>query len=900
MWRILYLAFLVTLLIACGGGGGGGSGNNSPTPNQPPVGKLTGPGTLTASESTIVQLDASDADGAISRIEWSVGGPLTIDAQTDTFIQVRADNVSSSTNTTVVAKIHDDDGATTLVRHELILIPASSTEPTVNAGQDQRVEERANFTLQGTATASNGNTIRRLLWTQIEGPTATINGASDQNILTVTAPQVDGDTDLIFELEAEDSAEKLGRDQVTVTVTNTQNNPLPLVNAGVDQTAISGDEVLLSGSASDDSAVASVKWEVRTGPAVVIQPGDTLNSHFIAPQVSTKTSIVLTLTATDDQDAQASDDVTVTLLPLPDNSAPRVNDAYADPGVASSGESALLIGDAADPEGDMLMYAWTQLDNGAPTLAITDSDQSTASITLPELSMSTTFEFRFTVSDGALNTHQDIALQGTPVTEPSPSVLECLFNPLQRGCPLAVLGNLLNPDGISSCFSNPGSPSCPFSNLATLDQDLAHCFQNPTDDGCTSLLGKVTDPLYVLETLPPEDPANICTPAYDPRTFEPYIGVLHAHTGYSDGALNTRPSDVFERAKGLGLDFTGITDHSDNVRLPLTVTGDCFSEDFFQCLIADDDAPFDSFRKWNATAEQVAAASDESYTAFRGFEWTSDRFGHINLFFGDNVINAKTGPGYAVSMGLFWQWFSYPARLGGGNDSLLVFNHPGREDAIEGIVEPLGGDPAYTFNDFRYVPAADRRVVGLEVFGKGSEYDSGGPGGSWLSYALDKGWHIGAVGSEDHHDTEWGDPNLPKTVLLARSRDRNDLREAMMARRFYAVAQFYNDLRMQFTIDDAPMGSRLQRPAGSHLPLTASFTRAGGSFIGIVEVVTRNNTVVATLTGSHVEAQVPVSDEESYYFLRIRDPDTGQPVAFSSPIWVMPGSRSLPLCAAQI
>ena len=902
MWRTVILSLLATLLAACGGGGS--SDNTNPTPNTPqnqaPTGSLTGDSTMPAGSSRIFQLQASDEDGEIINIEWAVEGPLDIEATTDAFIQVHADAVGTDTTATVIARLHDDDEATTTLRHPLTVTPVSTTAPTVDAGMDQQVEETASFTLQGGATATGGTTIRRLQWTQLEGPSATVDGASDQNLMTATAPQVDSDTDLVFELEAEDSNGNLGRDQVTVTVTNTVNNPLPVVDAGADQTATSGDEIILSGSATDDGAIASVLWEVTAGPAVTFQPEDDLNTRFAAPQVSNETHLAVTLTATDDLGAEASDTLTITLSPLPGNNAPTVDDAYADPGVATSGESIQLIGEASDPEGDALMYVWTQLDNGAPTLAITDSSQATASVTLPELDMSTTFTFRFTANDGAQEAYSDITLQGTPTTQPSPSVLECLFRPLQSGCPLAVLGNLLNPDSVSACFSNPNSPACPFSGLASLDEDLAHCFEHPADDGCTSLLGKITDPLYVLETLPPQAPTNTCTPAYDSRTFEQYIGVLHAHTGYSDGALNSRPSDVFERVKAQGLDFTGITDHSDNVRLPLTVTGDCLSEDFFQCLIADDDAPFDSFRKWDATAEQADAASDERFTAFRGFEWTSDRFGHINLFFGDNVINAKTGPGYAVSMGLFWQWFSYPAQFGGGDDALLVFNHPGREDAIEGIVEPLGGDPAYTFNDFRYVAAADRRVVGLEVFGKGSEYDSGGPGGSWLSYALDKGWHVGAAGSEDHHDTEWGDPDLPKTVLVARSRSRDDLREAMQARRFYAVAQFYNDLRMTFTVDGSPMGSRLRRPAGSLLPLSVSLTRNGGDFIGIVEVVTRNNAVVATLTGNHVETLMPVTDEESYYFLRVRDPQTGRPVAFSSPIWVMPGASALPVCEATL
>ena len=168
----------------------------------------------------------------------------------------------------MIARLHDDDEATTTLRHPLTVTPVSTTAPTVDAGMDQQVEETASFTLQGGATATGGTTIRRLQWTQLEGPSATVDGASDQNLMTATAPQVDSDTDLVFELEAEDSNGNLGRDQVTVTVTNTVNNPLPVVDAGADQTATSGDEIILSGSATDDGAIASVLWEVTAGPAV--------------------------------------------------------------------------------------------------------------------------------------------------------------------------------------------------------------------------------------------------------------------------------------------------------------------------------------------------------------------------------------------------------------------------------------------------------------------------------------------------------------------------------------------------------------------------------------------------------------------------------------------------------
>jgi hypothetical protein len=246
-------------------------------------------------------------------------------------------------------------------------------------------------------------------------------------------------------------------------------------------------------------------------------------------------------------------------------------------------------------------------------------------------------------------------------------------------------------------------------------------------------------------------------------------------------------------------------------------------------------------------------------------------------------------------MARFWQWFSYPAEFGGGSDGLLVFNHPGREDAIESVAENLGGDPGFTFNDFRYVEAADYRTVGIEVFGKGSEYDSGGPLGSWLSYALDKGWYLAPVGSEDHHDTRWGDADLPKTVFIARSRSRDDLREAMLARRFYAVAQNYNDIRIDFRINGQAMGSRLQHVIGTDLNLKFSLESNDATVSAPrFELIGPGNSVIAKSSGSVWETTIVSSSALKYVFIRVFDGD--RPIAFSAPIWLQEGTQPLPKC----
>ena len=54
--------------------------------------------------------------------------------------------------------------------------------------------------------------------------------------------------------------------------------------------------------------------------------------------------------------------------------------------------------------------------------------------------------------------------------------------------------------------------------------------------------------------------------------------------------------------------------------------------------------------------------------------------------------------------------------------------------------------------------------------------------------------------------------------------------------------------------------------------------------------------MLAVETTAQLNTSVVVEDAESYIFLRIRDADSGRPIAFSSPIWMLPGETPLPAC----
>jgi hypothetical protein len=295
---------------------------------------------------------------------------------------------------------------------------------------------------------------------------------------------------------------------------------------------------------------------------------------------------------------------------------------------------------------------------------------------------------------------------------------------------------------------------------------------------------------------------------------------------------------------------------------------ECLTPRITGCAVADDDTPMDSFRKWDATAEQAAASTTDAYSAFRGFEWSSDRFGHINVYFSDNFVTDKTDGG-AATLETFLRWFLTAPDREGGADGIATFNHPDGKKLSN-------DDPARNWNDFAYVPSADYRFVGIETFNRTRSYDP------WYIRALDKGWHVGAIGAEDlgHQRSDlWGAPEYAKTVILASDNSPESLERALLARRFYAILD--NSIRIDMDAGGAPMGSRLLRTPGEAVRISATVPGAAGT----LELVTNGGEVVASTTASALHYDAVATEAERYYFLRVLDP-AGNPIAYSSPVWL--------------
>ena len=409
---------------------------------------------------------------------------------------------------------------------------------------------------------------------------------------------------------------------------------------------------------------------------------------------------------------------------------------------------------------------------------------------------------------------------------------------------------------------------------------------------------------------------------------------LHNHTLYSDGAGN--PAEAFSSMRTAGLDIAALTDHATvGKALPGEVRElTCAGPE--GCSLAGIDE--DSWQVSRGLADD--ADTDGSFTAIRGFEWSSPTLGHMNVWFSETWIDvALTGgvvsgaglgqfvhdvpglgpvlsgplddavralPVTGVGMTLFHDWLKAdPTRavLGGGNDAIAGFNHPGREPG--------------RFAFFQYDAALRDRVVSLEVFNRGEDYLFEGLEDGFASpiaECLDAGWRVGLTGVTDEHGTDWGFPDgKGRTGLWVGELTRAGVREAMEARRFFSTR--LKGLRLDASLQGVRMGQVVPHRSG---PVTLQLdVDRGVEWVGkelVVQVLQTGRPlprVVAqerVVVGPVLSLTFPVSaDDGGWLVVRLTDPEAeadsratgeyasvGGAVAYTAPFFLDPAAAPAP------
>jgi len=222
--------------------------------------------------------------------------------------------------------------------------------PTVNAGVDQTICIGASVTLSGVgATAYTWN-----------------NGVSDGVSFTPSATTT-------YTLTGTDANGCVNTDQVLVTV-----NPLPTVNAGLDQTICIGTSVTLAGSGA-----STYTWNNGISNGVVFSPTSTTT---------------YTITGTDVNGCTNTDQVVVTVNPLP------IVNAGADVSICFGGSTTLTASGGTT-------YSWSP--GGQTTASITVNPIATTTYTVTGTSLGCIATDAVTVtilSNAAINAGPDVSI----------------------------------------------------------------------------------------------------------------------------------------------------------------------------------------------------------------------------------------------------------------------------------------------------------------------------------------------------------------------------------------------------------------------------------------------------------------------------------------------------------
>lgn len=312
------------------------------------------------------------------------------------------------------------------------------------------------------------------------------------------------------------------------------------------------------------------------------------------------------------------------------------------------------------------------------------------------------------------------------------------------------------------------------------------------------------------------------------------------------------PAEHYARAKAAGYDFYAVTDHS--------------QEATFHPTSSDNPA-------WGASKQQAREATDGEFVALAGYEHSENdgpgAKGHINVFNSAAYLNALEPK---VDLPGFYSWLKTAAADGEG-PVVASFNHP-------------GGDQ---YDNWAHRDAEITEIITLlEVINSSKARHE-----QAFVKALDKGWKVSPVAGNDNHGF-WGiAEHDARTFVLAASKSKADILEAMKQRRTYASLD--KNLRCRYSVNGAVMGSTLERPDSLRFDITVEDPDASDASDKItrIDLVTDGGEVAKSYrpTPAHRVSWNPsiTVAGNKYFFVRVWSADDedgdGQPVAWLAPVW---------------
>lgn len=322
--------------------------------------------------------------------------------------------------------------------------------------------------------------------------------------------------------------------------------------------------------------------------------------------------------------------------------------------------------------------------------------------------------------------------------------------------------------------------------------------------------------------------------------FRVYLGNMHCHTGFTDGS-NT-PSYAYDYARYVAnMDFLGITEHSN------------LFDDTFDASVS---------RKWRDLKRFAEEKTENGrFLAIMGSETTwYNQFGHMNIYGADFFLNPYELRYNDTNL--------YYARLKEFPRVINQWNHPWS----------CGNRHLDMFEP--YDPELDKVMYTIEI---NSIEWTVMDGLSYYIHALDMGWHVSPVGSQDNHKPNWGTENDIRTGIVAKQLTKADFYDAIRNHRtYYSCAR---NLRVIYCVNGAMMGSVI--PSADQYTFTVMLSNEpDDAELEKIDVLGEHGEVLLTVpvTGHSAEVSFRAETQSKYYFLKIWQKDGA--FAATTPVWV--------------
>ncbi len=265
---------------------------------------------------------------------------------------------------------------------------------------------------------------------------------------------------------------------------------------------------------------------------------------------------------------------------------------------------------------------------------------------------------------------------------------------------------------------------------------------------------------------PSATPAATLRPGGTPSSGGLFVlsGSLHDHSTDSDGDASSRVVIAWEfnhRAE-LGLDYAGLSDHSDFWPFAYRV-------------------PFGG-SAWKRQARMVQHYAGTGFAFVRSFEFTSDQENHVSVIGSADYLDGIHSSD--LTMKPLYRW------LAARPTALAQFNHPSTKGALQ-------------WDNLAFVPAVAGNFSTIEIHGDQgfTPRDLARSDAGWYWLALTRGWTLGPTMNWDTHDwhpvfrqkdlgTRCGEPHtLPcqRTLVLAEADTSDAILRAIRAHRTTAT-----------------------------------------------------------------------------------------------------------------